>query len=374
VKLTLVIYSLSGGGAEKALALLARGLQMRGHQVTVVTAKEDGPESYKLDREVSRVSVGVYEHPRALGGILKNNIQYQRRLRNAILSTRPDVVISFMYITNVRVLLALLNVNVPVVVSERADPARFHYGFVWGFLRRVLYPRCACVVSVSKGVDAFFSWLAESKRAVIYNVAPSCPDSDERQDGFIGGGGSSRRRVVSVGRLVRQKGFDMLLDAFSRVAGSYREWDLYILGEGDQRSVLRRLISRKGLSDRVFLPGWVEEPACFLRSADLFVMSSRFEGFPNALLEAMSCGLPAISFDCRSGPSEIIHDGVDGVLVPPENIDALAAAMTRLMGDASERSRLGHNALNIRERFAYERIMDAWDHLITSVAATSHFR
>ena len=143
-----------------------------------------------------------------------------------------------------------------------------------------------------------------------------------------------------MGRLAPQKGFDLLIDAFSRVAGRHPQWSLQILGEGPDRPALERLIDVKGLAGRVVLAGWEPDPSAVLQQGDLFVLSSRFEGFPNALLEAMACGLPSVSFNCQSGPAEIIRDQIDGILVPPEDVPGLADAIDRALTDEALRRRL----------------------------------
>lgn len=173
-----------------------------------------------------------------------------------------------------------------------------------------------------------------------------------------------------MGRLSEQKHFDLLLQAFANLKDAHPEWTLTILGEGELRSQLEDLRDRLGLKDRVYLPGVVKNPHDFLRQADFFVMSSLFEGFPNAICEAMACGLPVISTDCPSGPREIIREGIDGILVPTEDVSALTAAIQKLMLDQALRQDLGRNALEITERFSLERIMGMWDEILQEV--TSH--
>ena len=164
-----------------------------------------------------------------------------------------------------------------------------------------------------------------------------------------------------MGRLAQQKGFDLLIEAFSRIANRHPQWSVKILGEGPARASLKRLIAEKGLSGRVVLAGWEPDPVSVLKQSDLFVLSSRFEGFPNALLEAMACGLPSISFDCPSGPAEIIRDTIDGLLVPAEDVEALASTMDRVLGDESLRQRLSAEAVHVVDRFSVEQYFANWD-------------
>jgi glycosyltransferase involved in cell wall biosynthesis len=167
-----------------------------------------------------------------------------------------------------------------------------------------------------------------------------------------------------MGRLSPEKGFDLLIRAFAQVAASHPDWSLQILGEGEHRPALEALVHAFQLGDRVRLPGWVDQPESLLQQAALFVLSSRYEGFPNALLEAMASGLTCISFDCDSGPVEIIRHEVDGLLVPAEDTDALARALERLMADEALRVRLALEATTVVARFGYDGVLEQWDRLV----------
>jgi glycosyltransferase involved in cell wall biosynthesis len=173
--------------------------------------------------------------------------------------------------------------------------------------------------------------------------------------------------VVALGRLCKEKGFDLLLGAFARVAAKHPDWSLVVWGEGPLRLSLERIRDEVGLEGRAFFPGLTRQPFENMQQSDLFILSSRREGFPNALCEAMACGLPVISFDCASGPREIITDGVDGLLVPAEDEEALAVAIDRLLSNEEERKRLAANAQRVVERFSLPLVIGMWEALIGEV-------
>jgi glycosyltransferase involved in cell wall biosynthesis len=173
--------------------------------------------------------------------------------------------------------------------------------------------------------------------------------------------------LLGAGRLEPQKGFDSLLEAFAGIAQTHTDWDLVILGEGTLRTMIEQQVQVAGLEKRVHLPGLVGNVGEWYERADLYVMSSRFEGFGNTLAEALAYGLPAVSFDCDTGPRDIIRHEMDGLLVPPGDVTGLAAALDRLMRDANLRKRFAERAVEARERFSITRIAGMWEELFERV-------
>jgi glycosyltransferase involved in cell wall biosynthesis len=274
-------------------------------------------------------------------------------------------VISFVAETNVLTLSACRRFGVPILVAERIDPAQHSIGRLRHRLRRALYPRAHAVVVQTEAARVWIHERIPGARARIIPNPAIAPHDDSREPQWRPQGG---RWVVGMGRLTRQKGFDLLLRAFARCCRARPEWSLAILGEGEERSRLEALAGELGVAPRVMLPGAVPRPAEILRRADLFVLSSRFEGFPNALLEAMACGVASIAADCPSGPAEILDSGRDGVLVPAEDTDALTEAMERLMGDEAQRRALGVRATGVTQRFSLERVAGMWEALLAEAS------
>jgi glycosyltransferase involved in cell wall biosynthesis len=186
----------------------------------------------------------------------------------------------------------------------------------------------------------------------------------------LGGGISDVRApvVAAAGRLLSQKGFDLLVEAWAHVAAQRPDWQLRIYGSGSEGPALRALILERGLSEQVLLMGATKQLGEALAQASIFALSSRFEGFGMVIVEAMSKGLPVVSFDCPRGPSEIIEPGVDGVLVPAEDTDALAAALLELMGDEDARRRMGAAALRTAQRYDLGTVGAQWDELLGALS------
>jgi GalNAc-alpha-(1->4)-GalNAc-alpha-(1->3)-diNAcBac-PP-undecaprenol alpha-1,4-N-acetyl-D-galactosaminyltransferase len=184
----------------------------------------------------------------------------------------------------------------------------------------------------------------------------------------------NQKRIVAMGRLIPVKGFDRLLSAFADLAQKHGEWQLVILGEGELRVDLEQQIASLGLNGRVQLGGFVSNPFAIFQDSAFFVLSSRSEGFPYALLEAMSFGLPAVAMDCAAGPREIIRDGIDGILVAQGDVKALAAAMDHLMSDPDARRRLAARAPEVLDRFGLDKVTAQWEALFARVLNDIPFR
>jgi glycosyltransferase involved in cell wall biosynthesis len=370
MRLTLVIASLGAGGAERVFSIMGNWWAGHGAAVTLVTLAEAGTDFYALDPRVERIGLGAIKDSCGFWDALRNNAVRIRTLRAAIVASTPDAVISFMDTVNVVTLLAGAGLRVPVIVSERVDPRQHPIGRAWSMLRRWTYPRAAAVVAQSTGVAEWISHTLHPRRCeVIPNPVPTNLQSRAATPGTESLAPVETRalRVIAMGRLVHQKGFDLLLRAFAGVAAQHLRWRLSIVGDGPDRAALESLANELGIAERVDFTGRVTEPESLLCRSDLFVLSSRYEGFPNALLEAMACGLACISFDCPSGPADIIRDRIDGILVPPQDVAALADALDCLMRSDAERRRLASRAPEVTERFGIGRVMNAWNELIASV-------
>ncbi len=363
MKITLVIASLGAGGAERVLTLLAAGFVARGHEITVITLDRQVNDFYSLPKAIRRVSLDAFQESGGLIPALRHNTERLRKLRSSIRLSDPGCVISFCTETNVLTLLSLLGANVRVIVTEHCDPTRFKVGAAWNLLRYMTYNLSFKVASVSKGVSNGFRWLPRKRNIVIYNpivITESSDHSSPETDGLD----ATRKWLVSMGRLADQKGFDILINAYSRIAADFPDWQLIIIGDGELHEKLSRLIFELGQTRNILLVGRLKNPFAVLKQARIFVMASRFEGFPMAHGEALLCGVPVIATNCPSGPNELIRDGVDGVLVPVEDVDTLSITMKDLMVDKDKRKCLTGNAQDVGNRFSLDKILGNWEDVI----------
>ena len=397
----IVVSSLQGGGTERVVSHLANDWARRSWGISILTLFHGTARpAFALDPRVVHRDLGLSvrgrrpmpdgETVRALKATFDRCSPPERRLllrelgliaavRRAILGRRPDVLLSFIDATNVRVLLAAEGLGVPVIVSERSDPVRntarrrddapqaprLPEGRVpgradrgdGGVLRR-RDGRPAAGHPQPGGAAAGAAAGATASAAI-----GSCALATDRPDD--GGPGPARRRegLRSPDRGVR--------------AGRAAPPDL-VAGHLRQRH--RGAPASSGWcgsgawARRARLPGFTTRPFDVLRAADLFVLPSRSEGFPNALCEAMSCGCPVIAADCSSAVREIVRDGLDGVVVPAGDAQALAQAIDRLMASDDERRRLGARAVDVVDRFALEKAMAQWDAIVHRRGAASRRR
>jgi glycosyltransferase involved in cell wall biosynthesis len=246
-----------------------------------------------------------------------------------------------------------------VVIGQEQMHLRAHHESVRRAMARGYSRLDALVVLTARDADEFAAFLPAPPRiAVIPNSARELEGKPASRSGTT---------ILAAGRLTRQKGFDLLIHAFARVAPEHPDWRLRICGGGQQRNALERLVDEHRLTGRVTFTGPVKRLGRRMQRAAMFVLSSRFEGFPLILLEAMSKGLPVVSFDCPTGPGDVIEDHRNGILVPAGDVDALAAGMLELIADEGLRRRLGAAAAQTANVYTIEAIGPRWDRLLDAV-------
>lgn len=360
MRLTFLINSLGGGGAEKAITLLAEGLASRGHDARILTIDPTVADFHPVPPGVGRAALGAEGAPCRWFQPFRH-LRRINALRRAVAEGSPDALIAFVDASNVLALAAFPAGTPPVIACERLDPRYSLAGPHWRLLRWALYPKAAAVVIQTRAATEAASRYGWKAVAIPNPVVPPAPDARRPEVLRL------PRNIAAAGRLARQKGFDLLLGAFARLAPSFPGWQLTIAGEGPERARLEKLAAELGLTGRAVFPGALPSLTGLFRNSDLFALSSRFEGFPNALAEALACGLPSVSFDCPSGPAELIRDGVDGLLVPPGDEKALAGALAALMGDEGRRRAMAAAAPRVVERFSMGSVLDEWERLLAAV-------
>ncbi|MCK5214490.1 MAG: glycosyltransferase family 4 protein [Candidatus Omnitrophica bacterium] len=360
MRILFLISSMHSGGAERVASTLANAWAARGDEVILMpTFSGRGECFYPLSQEIRLVYLADLVSSRVR--TLWNRLARLLALRRFISSERPDVIVSFLPNVNVAAVLASIGFGIPVIVCERSDSFVMRGSHLDRRMSRLTYPFASGLVVQTQVLARKYVSSGQALRMV--RVIPN-PITRQIIDTQHNVGHARTKRILSVGRLVDQKQFDVLIKAFANLARIHPDWSLRIIGEGPLRAVLQKQIIDLGLEDRIELPGRSTTIGEEFAAADIFAFTSSCEGFPNALLEAMAVGVPCVTFDCPCGPREISLDGQVALLVPPNDERDLGLAMERLMVDADLRSSLGARARSsVIERFSLDNILKQWDEL-----------
>lgn len=361
MKIVCIIHSLDGGGAERVMAALASHLVLREHAVTLVTLDDGAVERHSVDDQVDRQRLDLMFESRGLAAKFFNTRNRVTAIRAAIRKHAPDVVLSFCDRTNILVLMAARTLDMPIVISERSDPSQQNLGTVWEYLRNHTYRNATSIIALTETSATHLRERFATTVKVIPSAVDLPPIQSDRESAI------RNRRILGVGRLEHEKGFDRLIDAFATISASQPNWSLRILGEGSARASLEDQIRKLGLSQRATMPGWVRPVWDELAESTIFALPSRYEGFPSALLEAMACGVPSVAVDCPSGPRAVINDDQCGLLVPNDTT-ALSSGMVRLIDDAAFREQIGVVGKNVVDRFGWDIMVNAYEDALVAAA------
>lgn len=329
-KIAFFLPDLRMGGAEHMMAVIASGIARRGYQVDFVLVKAKGEYLSHLDDKVNVVDL----NKKSTYLCLFDLIRYFR-------INKPDFVLSSLDLTNMFALTARSLAHFPKYLIIRLANTQSKVSRspikkkIEKYLIKILYPKADAIVAVSKSVSEdfkFFTNINHPSIEIIFNpiIIERVAQKANEPINHPWFNPKTVPVIIAIGRLTEQKNFSLLLQSFAKVLESTKA-RLIILGEGPLRSDLENIVKELKLQNEVLLPGIVANPYNYLKNADLFVLSSNYEGLPNALVEALACGCPVVSTDCRSGPREILDNGKYGILVEPDDVDVLANAIIQTL-------------------------------------------
>ena len=362
MKIAFHLNCLEQGGAERVVTNLSDSLVEKGHEVDIVT-EWIGENEFTPDKRVRRLVVGLREGDEKKNRIVKFLLRV-RYLKEYMKKEKPDVLVAFGQRANYRALMAEKGTKVPVVFCVRTNPTGHYDRFSDKVQIRHLFPKAAGAVFQTSGQRDFFKPYCPDNSTVILNpVAPKYVGVQKAPE--------REKSVVQSARLVDFKNQPMLIRAFCKVHEKHPDYVLKIYG-GDShdgtKEILERLIEERNASGFVFLMGASDALEKELIKGSVFVLSSDWEGLPNALVEAMALGMPIVSTDCPcGGPAELITHEKNGLLVPIMDEDALADGICRLIEDRELAERLGEEAEKITERTGADVIVKQWEDYLTAV-------
>lgn len=382
MKIILFIDSLMGYGAERALVNLANYWCAQSNTVVILTTQaiERRDIAYTLDENIFLRTINSDPNNTQIltkkTNIIKsciNNIIRIYRMIKIVKSEKPDVVIA-LKITET-ILLAIASKGLKDVVcigGEHIYPPAEELGQLRSFIRKYTYKWLDAVAALTKENKDIIQEKTHVRRVEIITNSLAWPmndDSDDYEDGVSPDKilPKNKKILLAVGRLGDEKGYDTLIDVFASLAEDHDQWVLVIVGEGLARKKLTRQIDSYSLQNRVFLPGHAKNISQWYEAGDLYALTSKTEGLGNVLFEAMAHGLPVVSFDCPTGPRNIIRHDVDGLLVPLEDKQALRQALDRMMKNDDLRKRFSVKAIQARERFSVQRVAGLWENLYNDI-------
>lgn len=349
MKVILYINAIHQGGAERVMVNLAESFAASGAETILVTSFIDQWE-YPLSSAVHRISL---EETELKQGKLKRNISRVLKLRRILNREKPDVLISFMAEPNYRALIAAKGLPVKTIISVRSDPNKEYAGKAGRFLGQYLLPSASGCVFQTEDAKSWFPAKLQAKSTIIFN--PVKEDFYRIERTPVPG------KIMTFGRIEAVKNHRLLIDAFSLISKQYPHAELFIYGEGSQMVQLQAYIDDLHLTDRVHLPGQSSNVAALLQEAEMFVLSSDYEGMPNALMEALAAGVPCVSTDCPcGGPRALIEHKKNGLLVPVGDAKRLADAMKKILSDSLYAQEMGEQARADADRYHPDHIFDQW--------------
>lgn len=365
------------GGMERVLLNKVTYLsQLPGWKVAVVTTDQhQRPPFYPFPEKVRMTDLGInYSEDNGKGawkkitGYLRKRKEHKRKLTALLLKEKPDIVVS-LYPSESSFIPDIKDGSKKVLELHYCKFFRLQYGRK-GLLGWIDKLRTRQDEQIVRRFDKFVVLTNEDRGywgnlpniEVIPNAAMHV--SDAYSDVM-------NKRVIAVGRLDYQKGFDRLVQAWQLVrhTGKFTDWKLDIFGQGEWREMLQQMIDKAELQDSVRLNRPTKQIGEEYVKSDMLVMSSSYEGFPMVMIEAMACGLPVVSFDYKCGPKDIIQPGINGLLVPNGDIQALADAMMKVMEDEAYRKMLSLNARKVVDTYSEQAVMSQWIRLFTSITA-----
>lgn len=354
-KLIVSSGKLSSGGAERVLSILSEPFASHYDEVVYLTWI-DVPDFYTIDARIKRVCV-----ERECGS--KNIMKKALWFRSFIKREKPTVVLSFLAPFNVMISFALIGVNTKLIVAERNDPRCVMNGLVQRNLRKAAYMMVDGILEQTENNKKYFTGSLSRKTDVIYNPMIM-------KDTYLGKAlcTEKQRRIVSVARLKKQKNPEMQLKAFKLFLEMHPDYTMTMYGDGDYRYHVESMVKELGLEGKVLLPGAVKDVWDEIVNAECFVMTSWYEGMPNALLEAMCLGLPCVSTKV-SGAVDLIESGKNGILIGLDDHKAMAQAMSEVCDDKALSSSLGSEAVKLYEKLKLEVISKQWLDYIDRIIA-----
>lgn len=364
--IVIIVSAMNMGGAQRVVSILCNYWSKHGHNVTLIsTFSGDKEQYYKLNKDVALEK--VTDSPLLSKIKVWNLIWKLINLRKLIKNQNPDVVISFLARVNVASTLSMIGIKSPLIICERTWPPFASLNNKFLRIYKILFRSVdRIIVQTVKSKD----WLTHNFPSNEVNVIPNpavypVPLGNERSiqpNAIIS---QNKKVILASGRLHKYKQFDLLIKAFLKLKEKHLDWDLVILGNGEERDNLKHMTRNFGITDRVHFPGSVGNISEWYERADLFVLSSIVEGFPNVLLEALTYGLPCISFDCNTGPRDIIQDGFNGILVDPNEKElGLSNAIDKIIVNQELRLNLSKNSILLRKKYSISNIIQKWNNIL----------